>query len=105
MPGILTSWAWSPERMAVTRRPLSMPLSTVMASLGPMPVMVSRRSKRRFFFEREEAIEGELVFGDLGEDVQAGFAAFGRQGGEGGDRDGHLVADAGATRGWPGWGA
>jgi hypothetical protein len=48
MPGILVRVAWSPERMALTRRVESIPLKTVMASLGPMPEMVRSFSKRRF---------------------------------------------------------
>ncbi len=48
------------------------------------------------FIELGEAEECKLVFGDLGEDVQAGFVAFAREGGEGGDGDGDVVANAGA---------
>jgi hypothetical protein len=48
-----------------------------------------------FFLGLGEAVEGERVLGDAGVDVEPGFAAFGGQGGVGGDGDGDLVADAG----------
>src|SRR5215472_13836761 len=40
MPGILVKVAWSPARIAPTNRSAERPLSTVIASLGPMPEMV-----------------------------------------------------------------
>jgi hypothetical protein len=43
-----------------------------------------------------EAEESDLVFANVGVDVQDGFGAFGGEGGEGGDADGDVVADAGA---------
>jgi len=43
-----------------------------------------------------ETEEGELVFADVGVDVEGGFGTFGGEGGEGGDADGYVVANAGA---------
>jgi len=52
--GMRVRVAWSPERMAVMRRSAEMPLRTVMASLGPMPLMVRSFSKRRFSWVSEK---------------------------------------------------
>jgi hypothetical protein len=49
-----------------------------------------------FFGELDEAEEGDLVFADVGVDVEAGFGAHGREGGVGGDGDDDVIADAGA---------
>ena len=43
--------------------------------------------------------EGDLVFADVGVDLEAGFGALGGQVGEGGDGDGDVVSDAGALEG------
>ena len=43
-----------------------------------------------------EAEEGDLVFADVGVDVQGGFGAFVGKRGEGGDADGDVVAHASA---------
>ena len=51
------------------------------------------------FGELGEAEEGELVFADVGVDVEAGLGALAGQGGVGGDGDGDVVADAGALDG------
>jgi hypothetical protein len=48
-----------------------------------------------FFLGFGEAEEGDLVFADVGVDVQDGFGAFGGECGEGGDADGDVVADTG----------
>ena len=50
-----------------------------------------------FFLRLGEAVEGELVFGDAGVDMEGCFHAFAREGGEGGNGDRHVVADASAV--------
>ena len=47
------------------------------------------------FLAIEEAEEGDLVFADLGMDVEGGFCADAGEGGEGGDGDDDVVAYAG----------
>ena len=47
------------------------------------------------FLAIEEAEEGDLVFADLGVDVEGGFCADAGEGGEGGDGDDDVVAYAG----------
>ena len=47
-----------------------------------------------FFLAIEEAEEGDLVFADLGVDVEGGFRTDAGEGGEGGDGDDHVIADA-----------
>ena len=68
-----------------------------MASLGPMPEMVRSFSKS-FFSCGCEAEEGDLVFADVGVNVERGFGVLGGEVGEGGDGDGDVVADAGSSR-------
>ena len=48
-----------------------------------------------FFLAVEKSEEGDLVFADLGVDVEGGFCADAGEGGEGGDGDDDVVADAG----------
>ena len=66
----------------------------VTASLGPTPVTVMRRSKRRFSRAVEEAIEREQVFAHLGVDVKGDLGSLGGQRAEGGDADDDVVADS-----------
>ena len=47
-----------------------MPLSTVIASFGPMPEIVSSFSKSRFSCRLSKAEERDLVFANIGVDVQ-----------------------------------
>ncbi len=80
----------------MTRRSEEIPLRTVTASLGPMPEMVRSFSKRRFSCGLGEAEEGDLVLADVGVDVEGGLGTVGWEGGEGGDADGDVVANASA---------
>ncbi len=73
-----------------------MPLSTVIASLGPMPEMVSSFSKSRFSFGSAKPEQGDLVLAHVGVDVQARLGALGRERGKRRDGDGGVVADAAA---------
>jgi len=49
-----------------------------------------------FFLGLGEAEEGDLVFADVGVDVERGFGVFAGECGEGSDADGDVIADAGA---------
>jgi hypothetical protein len=48
-----------------------------------------------FFLRLGEAEEGDLVFADVGVNVEGGFGVFSGECGEGGDADGDVVAHAG----------
>jgi len=65
-----------------------------MASFGPTPLTVTRRSKRALFFGTREAEEQQRVFAhDLAHE-QEDFARGRRELGRGEARDAHEVADA-----------
>src|SRR5439155_15366165 len=68
---------------------------TVMASLGPMPLMVRSFSKRRFSWVSEKP-KRAIWSSDVSVDVQVDFGAFAGKRGEGGYADRDVVAHAGA---------
>ena len=96
MPGILTSWAWSrgadggDEAVGVDAGKDGDGEPGADAGDGEETL------EEALFVEVVETVEGELIFGDLGEDVEFGFGALARESGKGGDGDGDVVAYAGA---------
>ena len=80
--------------MAWIRSGAARPERILTASVGPMPLTEISFSNSAFSSGCQEAVEREGVFAHVGVDAEPHFGAGVGQVGEGGDRDGDVVAHA-----------
>ena len=93
-PGMRTSFSTSPRRMCAIRSGGGQTRENLYRQRRADAADRDELFEQRLFVLREEAVERQRVFANMGVDAQPDFGADVGQLREGGDRDGDVVSDA-----------